>query len=183
MTAQPLIFKIASEPEEFEKIFKLNYETFVEEIPQHLANPDHSLIDKFHLENTYFICLIGGQLAGMLTVRDQRPFSLDFKLENLDSYLPPHQAKCEFRLLAVERNHRRSRVLAGLVIQMAEYCEQRAYDLALISGTTRQLKLYRHLGFVPFGPLVGNESAKFQPMYLTLDAYHKLKSTAKIFNS
>ena len=32
--AAPLIFKVASEDWEFEQIHSLNYETFVEEIPQ-----------------------------------------------------------------------------------------------------------------------------------------------------
>jgi hypothetical protein len=35
-------FKIASEDWEFQEIHRLNYETFVEEIPQHPSNPDGS---------------------------------------------------------------------------------------------------------------------------------------------
>jgi aspartate aminotransferase-like enzyme len=41
----------------------------------------------------------------------------------------------------------------------------------VISGTTRQLKLYRHLGFTPFGSLVGTTAAPYQPMYLTLETF------------
>src|ERR1035437_983015 len=48
---------------------------------------------------------------------------------------------------------------------------EKSYDLAIISGTTRQLKLYQHLGFVPFGPLVGTAAAPYQPMYLTLENF------------
>ena len=33
-----MIYKIANTAEEYEQIFKLNYETFVEEIPQHEKN-------------------------------------------------------------------------------------------------------------------------------------------------
>ena len=41
MSAQePLVFKFASEDWEFEQIHRLNYRTFVEEIPQHHASPD-----------------------------------------------------------------------------------------------------------------------------------------------
>ena len=39
-TSAPLIFKVASEDWEFEQVHTLNYKTFVEEIPQHEANPD-----------------------------------------------------------------------------------------------------------------------------------------------
>jgi hypothetical protein len=33
------------------------------------------------------------------------------------------------------------------------------------------MKLYRHMGFVPFGPLVGTADVPFQPMYLTVEAF------------
>lgn len=164
-----LTFKIADQPWEFEQIYALNYQTFVEEIPQHPVNPDGRLVDKFDAENTYLICLDGRHLVGMICVRGNRPFSLDHKLENLDSYLPPARKICEYRLLSVSPAYRTGRVLLGLVAEVVRYCLEQGYDLALISGTTRQLKLYRALGFVPFGPLVGEPGAQFQPMYLTPD--------------
>src|SRR5438034_5436080 len=80
-----LRFKIATEVWEFEAIHRLNYKTFVEEIPQHTNNPDQRLVDKFHAENTYAICLSGNQLVGMVAGRGQRPFSLDHKVPNLQA--------------------------------------------------------------------------------------------------
>ena len=181
-----LTFKIADQPNEFEQIFRLNYKTFVEEIPQHEVNHEKRLVDKFHAENTYLICLDGERLLGMLAVRDKRPFSLDLKLENLDSHLPPHNSICEIRLLAVEQDRRRTRVFAGLILNLAKYCDEHDYDLGVMSGTTRQLKMYRNLGFTPFGPLVGREGAYYQPMYLTpltLAASRKFRATARMFTA
>ena len=43
-----LKFRIASEDWEFEAVHRLNYKTFVEEIPQHGQNTDQRLVDKFH---------------------------------------------------------------------------------------------------------------------------------------
>ena len=169
MTKTELRFKIATEAGEFEQIHRLNHKTFAEEIPQHAVQPDGILIDKFHAENTYLIGLAGERLVGMTAVRDNRPFSLDQKLENLDHYLPPRRKICEIRLLAVEKEYRYSRVFYELMKFVAHYCRQRHYDLALISGTTRQQKLYHHFGFEPFGPLVGTPGVQFQPMYLTLE--------------
>ena len=123
----------------------------------------------------------GAHLLGMSAVRDKRPFSLDLKLGDLDSYLPEYKSICKFRLLAVEPEGRSTRIFGGLILRLAGYCDERHYDLAIMSGTTRQAMLYRHLGFVPFGPLVGNGDTLFQPMYLTLDSYRKLKATARIF--
>lgn len=169
--ASRLEFKQATEVDEFEQVCRLNYETFVEEIPQHRPNPDSVLVDKFHAENTYFICKDGPDVVGMIAVRAQRPFSLDAKLEHLDRYLPPHQAVCEIRLLAVRKLYRHTRVFAGLLGQLYLFSCRMGYDLAVISGTLRQIRLYEHLGFVPFGPVVGSDDAPYQPMYLTRDAF------------
>jgi len=176
-----LVFKVASERREFEQIHSLNYRTFVERIPQHPPNVEKKLVDKFHKENTYFICLRDKKLLGMICVRDKRPFSLDEKLENLNDYLPVAKSICEIRLLAVEKYCNTSRIFFNLITRVAHYFMSQGYDLAIISGTVLQLKLYRHIGFVPFGPLVGRNGAKFQPMYITKEAVLKFKNESKYF--
>ncbi len=162
-----LIFKRATERWEFEQIYQLNYASFVEEVPQHPVNDDRLLVDQFHDENTYFICRRGDEVLGMICARDQRPFSLDQKLGRLENYLP--QARnarlCEIRLLAVRPNLRRTRVLPGLLTMMANHCQERGYDYVVMSGRVSQQTLYRHIGFIPFGPVVGDDSAPYQPMY------------------
>jgi aspartate aminotransferase-like enzyme len=171
---EPLVFKVATEDWEFEQIHRLNYKTFVEEIPQHQASPTQRLVDKFHAENTYLICLSNQKLAGMLAVRGNRPFSLDQKLPDLDSHLPRGRTICEIRLLAIEKKFRGARggqVLQGILALLWQHGVEKGYDLAIISGTTRQQRLYQHLGFVPFGPLVGSGDAQFQPMYVTLETF------------
>ena len=172
MKLQPFLqCKIAGEAGEFEMIHQLNYKTFVEEIPQHHPDPTRRLVDKFHSENTYVVCLSGEHLVGMLAVRGNRPFSLDQKLAKLDSYLPAGRKLCEVRLLAVEKEFRTGQIFRGLLALVVQFCIQHGYDTAVISGTTRQQRLYRHLGFVPFGPLVGTGDALFQPMYLTKESF------------
>jgi aspartate aminotransferase-like enzyme len=175
-TDLPLVFKVASTESELELIHRLNYRTFVEEIPQHSPNPDYVLVDRFDAENTYYVCLRGAELLGMIAVRDTRPFSLDFKLHDLDSYLPPARSICELRLLAVQPSHRGGLIFRGLGSLVLEHWKRYGYDLAIISGTVRQEKLYRGLGFIPFGPLVGTEDARYQAMYLTAEAAEKLFS-------
>ncbi|MBS0662832.1 MAG: GNAT family N-acetyltransferase [Verrucomicrobia bacterium] len=172
MNAQPsLELKLADQDWEFEAIHRLNYQTFVEEIPQHDRNPDGRLVDRFHAENRYVIALEGRRLAGMLALRSRRPFSLDAKIPQLDQHLPPGRRPVEVRLLAVAPGYRQTRLFAALFEFAARACREAGHDLAVISGTTRQLKLYAHLGFVPFGPLVGTAAAPYQPMYLTLENY------------
>ena len=170
-SARPVHFKVAADASEYEQILQLAYDTFVEEIPQHQANPDRRHVDRFHDENTYLIAVEGDQVVGMIAIRGERPFSLDHKLLDLDSYLPQGRRVCELRLLAVRPTHRKTAVFRGLVDLVVRFGRAQGYDLAVISGTVRQAKLYRHLGFVPFGPLVGTAEASFQPMYLTFEQF------------
>ena len=178
------IYKIAELPWEIEAVHALNYITFVEEIPQHEPNAQKTLTDKFHEQNTYIICVNEAQqiLAGMIAFRDQRPFSLDEKLKDLDSYLPQDRSLCEIRLLSVADEYRYTRVAQGLIAQLVQHSTDCGYDMAVISGTVRQIKLYKFLGFVPFGPVVGSGDAKYQPMYLTVEAYTDLKNRSSSFS-
>lgn len=164
-------FKIATEPAEFEQVFELAYDTFVEEIPQHQPNATRRHVDRFHAQNLYIIALSGSDVVGMITMRGDRPFSLDEKLGGVDRFLPEGHRICELRLLAVRPAHRRGMVFRGLVERVVREGHARGYDLAIISGTVRQAKLYQHLGFTPFGPVVGSADAPFQPMYLTLEKF------------
>lgn len=183
MTTPALTFKIASQPWEFEQIYRLNYKTFVEEIPQHASNEENRLIDHFDEQSTYIICLDDDRIIGMLSVHGDRPFSLDNKLEDLDAYFPEGRSICEIRLLAVEKEYRNGRVFLGLANHLIDYCIKNGYDMAIISGTTRERKLYKHLGFESFGPLVGKSEALYQPMYLTREKFEKNETMYKRLNA
>jgi len=180
MNNKPSIYyKIADSEEEMEQIHRLNYETFVEEIPQHDKSQEQRLVDRFHEENTYWIAKQDNRLIGMVALRGIRPFSLDQKLGAVDHYLPDDAKPCEVRLLSVRREYRGKRVFFGLLQQVVGSCLQQGYDCVLISGTVRQARLYQHIGFKPFGPLIGTENAKYQPMLLTKKYF---TSAGKLFD-
>lgn len=162
-----IIVKYAETDEELQQIFTLNYKTFVEEIPQHEENGSKTLVDKFHTKNTYIICKHGNKIVGMVSICTDRPFSLDAKVENLDQYIPAYKNICEIRLLSVDKAYRCTRVFSRLLSFLVRHVLERNIDIAVISGTTRQLRLYRALGFRPFYKLVGKEGAMYQPMYIT----------------
>jgi hypothetical protein len=159
-----LLVKIADQPGEFERIFRLNYQTFVEEIPQHSRNPEQRLVDKFHAENLYLICLDGEELLGMVALRDRRPFSLDAKLPDLDAYLPEKARALEIRLLAIRPERRHGLVFGLLMKKLLARCLEMDYDVGLISGRLENIPLYEKVGFRPFGPKVGGPGAWYQPM-------------------
>ncbi len=165
------VFKIATSADEFEQIHRLNYQTFVGEIPKHAPKPEGRLVDKFHAENTYLIGVRGGNVIAMLAVRRRRPFSLDSKLPDLDRWLPAGRHPAELRLFAVLPAHRNGPVAAQLLHFTVRHCLDRGDDMAVISGAVRRMSLYRALGFESFGPRVGTAEAPYQPMTLTLENF------------
>ncbi len=162
-------FKVAKNTDEFDQIARLNYQTFVEEIPQHETNDKHSLTDKMHAKNRYIIAKKGGQVIGMVALNEERPFSLDQKIPNLNAYIPPHYKRlCEVRLLSIKPQFRKGKILVGLIKAICKYVLKNDVECLLISGTTRELKMYRSFGFKPFYQLVGKEGAWYQPMMLEI---------------
>jgi aspartate aminotransferase-like enzyme/GNAT superfamily N-acetyltransferase len=179
---QTTTFKLATTPDEFEQIHRLNYLTFVEEIPQHAPSADGRLVDKFHAENTYGIAVRGGRVIGMIAARRRRPFSLDFKVDNLDAVIPSGRRPVEMRLLSVHPSYRSGPVPVQILHFMARYCLELGDDSAVISGAVRRLPLYRALGFQPFGPRVGTPEAPYQPMILTLEDYARASGLRRALN-
>ena len=111
-----MIYKIANTQEEYEQIFKLNYETFVDEIPQHKKNETKKLKDKFHDKNIYIIAKKENEVIGMISLSDTRPFSLDDKLNNIDTYYKGEYRKpVEIRLLSIKHQYRKTKVFTELI--------------------------------------------------------------------
>lgn len=161
--------KIATTEKEFQEIAALNYATFVEEIPQHPANEERLLVDKFHEENTYIILYKEQQFIGMIALRNTRPFSIDDKVGDVEQYLHAEDCAklCEVRLLAIRQEHRTGRVFFRLAQALINYLFERHYTACVISGTVRQEKLYKRMGFEQFADAVGTEEARYLPMVLT----------------
>lgn len=168
--AEPTLrFALATE-RDLDDIRRLNHRTFAEEIPQHARRADGRLVDPFERDTVFILARVATGLVGMLALRTRRPFSIDHKLDRLDDYLPPGRRVCEVRLLAVDPSRRQGIVLRGLLARLLKECDARGFDVAVLSATVRQLRLYQHLGCVSFGPLVGTAEAQFQPMYVTREA-------------
>lgn len=161
--------KIATTAAEFDAIAALNYDTFVEEIPQHPQNESRRLVDKFHAENEYVIVYKETELVGMVAFRDVRPFSIDQKIGEVEQYLVAADCTylCEIRLLAIHRKHRNGRVFAKLTQALYRHFYDKGYSACVISGTVREEKLYTQMGFRQFAEPVGSEEARYLPMVMT----------------
>ena len=78
---------------------------------------------------------------------------------------------CEIRLLSVKKEYRNGRIFLGIAQFLARYCLKKGYDVGVISGIVRQLKLYEQMGFQPFADLVGSGDAIYQPMLMTKETF------------
>ena len=170
------IVKIANTHAEFEQLYDMNYQTFVEEIPQHEQNNSKKLVDKFDQINTYFVVKQADEVVGMMAINTSRPFSLDYKIKDIDQYLPACQKLAEVRLLAVKPNKRNGKIFLLLLQAICEYGYAKHIDMAVISGTFLQLDLYHRIGFIDFASPVGTAQAKYQPMYISMSQLEKYLS-------
>jgi aspartate aminotransferase-like enzyme len=162
------VFKMAETKQEFEQIHRLNYQTFVGEIPQHADTGAGVLVDKFHTKNAYFIVLRDGRVVGMVSLHDQPPFSIADRLSDPGILTRPGTRPLEVRLLAIEPDERNSHLFFGLVNVLYDYALRHGYTHMFISGVVERQDMYERLGFVPLGPAVGSGRASFIPMVLTV---------------
>jgi hypothetical protein len=168
---EQIVVKFAETEAELVQVHKLNYETFVEEIPQHEENQKKILVDKLHEKNKYIIALIRDEVVGMVAINAERPFSLDLKIPDIESHLPSFQKALEIRLLSVKPHKRGGRIFFLLARKIVAWGHELNFNLVLISGTTRQIKLYEKIGFAGFYKLIGKEGAQYQPMYLDVNKF------------
>ncbi len=160
------LFKPADTDDEIEQIHQLNYRTFVEEIPQHIATVPGRLVDKFHDKNTYFVALDDRRVVGMISVHDRPPFSIAARLDDPSVLSTPGRRPLEVRLLAVEPTHRGGPVMVGLLWSALLHARHR-YDDVYISGVVERVPMYERLGFQPLGPPVPDGTTAFVPMRVT----------------
>jgi aspartate aminotransferase-like enzyme len=84
--------------------------------------------------------------------------------------------------LSIEQDFRNLRIIQGLLVVLAKFADKREYDIALISANIKRLRFYKQFGFKPFGPEVGTEEARYQPMYLTLQSSRDFRQKSKILS-
>jgi aspartate aminotransferase-like enzyme len=178
------VFKCAETRQELEQVHRLNYRTFVSEIPQHEDHGDGLLIDKFHNKNQYIVVLRGSRVVGMLGVHNQPPYSVADRLPDPAVLNRSGTRPIEVRLLAIEPEERNKNMFFGLMHYMYRYAEERGFTHMYISAIEERLQLYKRLGFKVLGPAVPGGNARFVPMVLTLgDLPGKARRTKQLWET
>jgi N-acyl-L-homoserine lactone synthetase len=162
------VFKQAETEQEFAEIHRLNYRTFVAELGQYPDAEGSQHVDKFHDKNTYFIAMDAGRVAGMISVHDQPPYSIEQRLSDKSLLTNLGPRLLEVRLLAVEPSMRHSMVIGGLLWMVYDYARRVRCSHLLISGAEQRVTLYERLGFRSLGPPVAMGASCFVPMAAAL---------------
>jgi predicted GNAT family N-acyltransferase len=175
--------KLADTEDEFEQIHRLNYRTFVEEIPQYAAqDADGRLVDKFHEKNRYWVALCESRVIGMVSAHDRAPFSVAHRLADPSILEAPGRRPFEVRLLAVEPAHRAGPVMAGLLWAALEFARDRYTDV-YISGLASRVAMYERLGFRALGDGVDSGGATFVPMRASFPLAPEVERLARYWRS
>jgi predicted N-acetyltransferase YhbS len=177
------LFKRADANHEFEQIHRLNYRTFVEEIPQHAPSDTGRLVDKFHHKNTYFIVVRDEQVVGMVSVHGQTPFSVAGRRPDPEILERPGCRPLEVRLLAIEPQERSGNVLIGLLWMALEHARNGGFTDVYISGVADRVEMYRRIGFEPLGPAVSDGTASFVPMKVSFPLEAKVQKLIDLWTS
>jgi aspartate aminotransferase-like enzyme len=162
------LFKWAEAVAEFEQVHRLNYRTFVGEIPQYPDPGTGQLVDKFHHKNRYLIAVKEGKVVGMVSAHDEPPFSVTERLSDPGLIQRPGMNPLEVRLLAIEPTERNTSMFLGLVWSLYVHAQETGHTHIIISGVASRAKMYERLGFVSLGPAVASGGASFVPMMLTV---------------
>lgn len=161
--------KVAGTPDDFRQIHRLNYQTFVREIPQHADPGNGKLVDKFHKKNLYILAKRAGRVVGMVAVHDEPPFSVAAKLDDPSVIASGGWRPLEVRLLAVEPGERHRVVVGALMWALFRYAAVTRHTHLLISGIVERVDMYERLGFRALGPAKESGGASFVPMAMEVD--------------
>ena len=154
---------------EIRRMWRLNHAVFAEEYPQHPAEPDGCLIDKFHGKNIYRIAWDGKNVLGMISAHWRPPFSAVAKFGNTVERFLINGKTAEIRLLALRKEVRGTSLAVQLAVSLMTELQSLGMELLVISGISVQVRFYRHVGFEIVGEPVSENGIVFYPMIGRLD--------------
>lgn len=162
-------FAWAQSDEDFAALRRLNHDTFASELGQYEQSANRELIDRFETKSRFLLAWRENELAGMVAVHDQPPYSIEQRLRpaELDRF---EGRKLEVRLLAVRPGERHRMVLAGLLGRVLEHALEEGYRWLLISGLEERQAFYERLGFRAIAPAAMSGRAAYVPMVLDTTA-------------
>lgn len=160
-----IIVKYAESDDEFEQIYRLNHETYANELGQEPATQDGRLLDKLQDRCDYLIAKKEDKLVGLAAItRPGNVFSLESSLDDPSIVARVKKDACEFRRVAIVPEFRYQGLYVLLIESLAQYCIKNNISYVFTSAIVDNVKLYKKAGFFTFDKQFSKGRAIYQPM-------------------
>lgn len=136
-------------PEEFQKLWELNYKIFAEELKMRPSSRQHFLVDKFHHKNIYRAAWDreNDSFAGMISAHWQAPYSAAEHFGEALCTPPPEGMLAEIRLYALLPEYRHTTTASQLAVPLLQELDRQGVSEVIISGISNLKPFYEHIGF------------------------------------
>ena len=153
-------------PEDFQKLWELNYKIFADELKMRPASPEHYLVDKFHSKNIYRAAYDreNNLFAGMISAHWQAPYSAAEHFGDALCTPPPAGLLAEIRLFALLPQYRHTTTASQLAVPLLQELEEQGVSEVIISGISNLKPFYEHIGFRTAGIPVTAGNTLLYPM-------------------
>ena len=153
-------------PEEFEKLWRLNYLIFARELKMRPDTSAEMIVDKFHHKNIYRAAMERetGNFIGMISAHHCAPYSAADHFGEAVARAPSEGKLAEIRLFALLPGHRSTTLAARLAVPLLQELDSRGVSEVIISGISNMKTFYEHLGFNTAGSPIEEGSTLLYPM-------------------
>ncbi len=160
-----IMIKYAETDDEFERIYRLNHETYAIELGQEHVTENGRLLDKLQDRCDYLIAKKEDKIVGMAAItRPGNVFSIESSLEDTGIVARVRKDACEFRRVAIIPEYRNQGLYVLLIESMAQYCIKNNISYAFTSAIVDNVGLYEKAGFYSFDNQFSKGRATYQPM-------------------
>ncbi len=160
-----ITMKYAETDDEFEKIYRLNHETYANELGQEQVTEDGRLLDKLQDRCDYIIAKKEDKIVGMTAItRPGNVFSIESSLEDPSIVARVRKDACEFRRVAIIPEYRHQGLYVLLMESLAQYCIKNTISYVFGSAHVDNVRLYEKVGFFSFDKQFSKGRATYQPM-------------------
>lgn len=160
-----ITMKYAETDDEFEKIYRLNHETYANELGQEHVTEDGRLLDKLQDRCDYIIAKKEDKIVGMTAItRPGNVFSIESSLEDPSIVARVRKDACEFRRVAIIPEYRHQGLYVLLMESLAQYCIKNTISYVFGSAHVDNVRLYEKVGFFSFDKQFSKGRATYQPM-------------------
>ncbi len=154
-----------------EKIYKLRYEVYSEELKQHSTNNKNIISDALDSFNKYITAKIDNKIVGFISVTppNNETYSVDKYLDRFSLPFIIDSNLFEIRILTVVKEHRHSPIAVLLMWAAFRWIEANGGTKIMAIGRIEILNIYLKLGFKAMNQRIHSGQVTFELLYGDVD--------------